>query len=62
MDSCLNYYIFNWFPNIKLIPFQSILHITTVFILLKHGFSYAYQFESLEVIAKIIEAISVIKR
>lgn len=62
MDSCLNYYIFNWFPNLQLIPFQSILHVTTRFILLKHGFPNAYQFESLEVIAKIMEAISVIKR
>lgn len=62
MDSCLNYYIFNRFPNLQLIPFHSILHITTRFIILKYGFSYTYQFESLEVIAKTIEAISVIKR
>lgn len=61
MDSCLNYYIFNWFPNLKLIPFRSILHITTRFISLKHGVSYPHQSESLEVIAKAVEAISVMK-
>lgn len=61
MDSCLNYYIFNWFPNLKLIPFRFILHITTRFISLKHGFSYPHQFESLEVIAKAMEAIRVMK-
>lgn len=30
MDSCLNYYIFNWFPNLWLIPFQFILHMLPV--------------------------------
>ena len=34
------------------------LHITTRFISLKHSFSYPHHFESLEVIAEAIEAIS----
>lgn len=55
IDSCLNIIFLIGFPTYlipSLIFFQSILHITSIFCLLKHGFFYSYQLESLEVIAK----------
>lgn len=65
IDSYLNITFLIDFPTYLvpfLIYFQSILHITSTSCLLKHGFLYSYQLESLEVIVKIIEVISIIKK
>lgn len=48
MASCLNYYILNCFPNLKLISFQFIQSTTSRFIMLKLWHWSTFQLESSE--------------